>query len=832
MKPIAQTFTITEPDTDRIFISSVDLYFAKKDALSGVGCLVQIRECGDSGAPKHGGPSVLCERRLRNSEINVNASAPTTVTNVAFEPTSLMSGSTYALVLVPDGGSDEFEVWCSRINENDVSTKNPITKNNETGSLYLSGNDVSWIPEIYEDMKFTINRCEFDTSPGQAILVSPHDEFIKISDRSISGIPDNDWVYCGNDDNIAILTITARSASFNVGETVYQNDGTSNTATGVVYSQTSTQLKVNSVTGSFNADIVYGHTSLSTATVTNIVQDTSVSSASKVITVPDASIYAANDWIYAISTTERLGQVFCLTAANTQNNTITVDNNPRFTDATAIIGTCKGGKGLGPYKSPLRGMFANYMTSLLDYPMMMLKRSNANSTVNFARSQGSRLIGYISGVYATMEQVLNLPYETLHTAFNTLEPPGTNIGYRFQGVEYGTYDQDPEPIAFQNFKDWEFNDKTRVFMSKSNQYTSTKSPDWMLISGMDSGVSLMMYCDMRSDNSKVSPVLDLQSNPINLIHNFTAKRNNRSGVYLTVETNDKPFTSFDQIYTSAGKSAYAYAANNEVISILTYDPSSWVVGDTIKDDPTTPTKTAVIKTVDPFNEALGNSPKNQSRYVSKKVDLADGYDAEDLSLYVTAYRPVGTDFLVYASIQAASDKQRMQDKVWSWMTPLHSEGLRSSLTKKNDYVELQYEFPRSTQLVNNNVTASKNSTNVQVASTSELNVGDWIYLNDSATGSFCLRKVVSITNGTTFVVNKLPNADFTYASTSMGVIPDLDHQQGAFKFMENDGKVRYIDSRGRVFDGFKTFEIKLVPISDKFHIVPRAADYRAIALQI
>jgi hypothetical protein len=292
------------------------------------------------------------------------------------------------------------------------------------------------------------------------------------------------------------------------------------------------------------------------------------------------------------------------------------------------------------------------------------------------------------------------------------------------------------------------------------------------------------------------------------------------------------FTSFDSIFTSAGKTGVIYAANSEVITVMASTYSNWIEGDTISNDLTTPTAQAVIKSVDVFNEALGNCPKNQSRYVSKKVDLADSYDAEDLSMYVTAYRPVGTDFLVYASIQHASDKQRMQDKVWSWMEPLHSDGLRSSITKKNDYVELQYELPRSTQLITNNVTASKNSLNVQVATTAELSVGDWIYLNDTSVGSFCIRKVASITNGTTFVVNKLPNNDFTYAATTMGVIPALDHGNGAFKFMENEGRTRYVDSRGRVYDGFKTFEVKLVPISEKFHVVPRAADYRAIALQI
>ena len=55
----------------------------------------------------------------------------------------------------------------------------------------------------------------------------------------------------------------------------------------------------------------------------------------------------------------------------------------------------------------------------------------------------------------------------------------------------------------------------------------------------------------------------------------------------------------------------------------------------------------------------------QSKYVSKKVVLADGQEAEDLKVYLTAYRPADTDIKVYAKFKSAEDPQNFDDKVWT-----------------------------------------------------------------------------------------------------------------------------------------------------------------------
>ena len=831
MKPIAQTFTVDDPDVDRIFIRSVELFFAKKSADPNIGVLVQIRKTAN-GIPMHGEPCVITERHLVSSDINVDATKGLASTKFTFPATPLGSGEVYAIVVVPDGGSDEFLIWTSKLNQTDVSTENPITKNNDTGSLYLSGNDVTWLPIIDEDLKFTVNRCEFTTEQGMINLVSHHDELISIKEENFTGLPNNETIYIGDDDNIAVLTITAPSAGFTVGETVYQDSGSGNTATGVVYSYTATKMKVNTVTGSFAADIVYGATSLSTATVTAYNQDTSITVGSLVVSVPDASIYALYDWVYFISTTALLSQSVYITARDTSLNTITIHESPRFTDATAIIGRCRGGAARGGLGPGLSGMFASMFT-LPDYEVMMIKRSTANTTVNFTQPYGARILGW-NGIYATGVRLLDLPYESMHTGYNIMIPPGTNVQYGFRGVDRETNVQDMDEIPFENYSTIEFNDKSRAFMSKSNELTVPEAQNWMGMASFQTN----LYFD--TTNSKISPVLDAKVTPANVIHNIIAKQDNRAGVYLNVTTTSKyPFVSSSfaansYIYNQTGKRGTIYSANSTVVTVLTTNPFTWSVGDTISSiaNQATASRTGVVNKVTYFSEAAGNPPRIQSRYVSRKFDLADGLDAEDLKVFVTGYRPVGAEFKVYCRLQADGDMQTFNSKIWSWMYPTHSDALRSSATDKNDFVELEYELPYTVSLQEGSVTASKNSTTVSMTSTAEIRANQHIYLYDTNTKSFDVRNVLSVANSTAIVLRAAPRADFGFSNTHIGVVEALDHDRGAFKFNENGGIIRYIDSQGRVNDTYKHFAIKIVPVSEANYIVPRAADFRAIALQI
>lgn len=67
-----------------------------------------------------------------------------------------------------------------------------------------------------------------------------------------------------------------------------------------------------------------------------------------------------------------------------------------------------------------------------------------------------------------------------------------------------------------------------------------------------------------------------------------------------------------------------------------------------------------------------------TRYVTKKVVLEGGFDSGDLNVYMSAYRPLGTDVNVYYKVLSRNDTQGFDDGYWQLMTKTNScDGLYS-----------------------------------------------------------------------------------------------------------------------------------------------------------
>ena len=68
------------------------------------------------------------------------------------------------------------------------------------------------------------------------------------------------------------------------------------------------------------------------------------------------------------------------------------------------------------------------------------------------------------------------------------------------------------------------------------------------------------------------------------------------------------------------------------------------------------------------NDASGEDGKSGgnalNKYISQTVQLADGQDAEDVKVYLTAHRPPGTDVKVYIKIKSDTDTDKFEEKNW------------------------------------------------------------------------------------------------------------------------------------------------------------------------
>jgi len=83
-----------------------------------------------------------------------------------------------------------------------------------------------------------------------------------------------------------------------------------------------------------------------------------------------------------------------------------------------------------------------------------------------------------------------------------------------------------------------------------------------------------------------------------------------------------------------------------------------------------------------------------NKYISKVITLAEGQDAEDMLIYLTSYRPPGTDIKVYVRLLNAEDGDSISKRPWIEMQKSGiSDGIYSSLADRNDFIEYKMEFP-------------------------------------------------------------------------------------------------------------------------------------------
>ena len=236
------------------------------------------------------------------------------------------------------------------------------------------------------------------------------------------------------------------------------------------------------------------------------------------------------------------------------------------------------------------------------------------------------------------------------------------------------------------------------------------------------------------------------------------------------------------------------------------------------------------------NEYL-NTGNAEAKYISKRITLAEGQNAEDIRVYVTAFRPSGTDVRVFTKIKNVSDLESFDDKNWTELEPVPvvDKNLFSNPSNKTDYVELEYkfrEFPIGTQLTGT-VNTSSSSALVNGVSTgfnTDLAAGNLVKIYSPLfPNNYHIGIVNNVVNDTSLYLTKaITNTNAIGTGLSIDKISTYKNQ--AFTNKDNDNVVRYYNSAGSEFDTYKTFAIKIVMVSDTEYIFPIIDNYRAVAL--
>lgn len=91
----------------------------------------------------------------------------------------------------------------------------------------------------------------------------------------------------------------------------------------------------------------------------------------------------------------------------------------------------------------------------------------------------------------------------------------------------------------------------------------------------------------------------------------------------------------------------------------------------------------------------GDYGSAQTKYISKIVTLADGQEAEDLKVYITAYKPPRTVIQVYAKVWNAEDSEEFDLKKWTLLDQVTEPTLFSDPKNVDDYREYEFDIPNA-----------------------------------------------------------------------------------------------------------------------------------------
>lgn len=855
-KPIAQTFYVNEPinGTEGVFLTAVDIYFQSVSSTYGVELQIRTTDNGNPtpyrlpGASKvlqvtdtygdlypSSDPTNFLPTGAISSTRVIRSSADASIpTRFIFDsPIALQSQTSYALAIIPIGGNPDYNIWTAELaggaDKVDVLTKTPVFTNNDTGTLFLSSNDIQFTSIISEDIKFELFVANFTATSGTAVYEMDNEENIRYEDL-IGSFDPNETVFVSNGSfGLASLTVTSNTAAFTTAETLYQSNGSANVATATIYSANSSKILLTNTSGTWDTSYqVRGVSSTANAVIS--VVNTAVSSYSNnIITVPftgntTANVFYANQSIYIAPPNRSRMDVRVVTSV-LNSTAISVHTNTAFTNTNCLFGKVKGDSlGLrGRYKGPQASVISTF-TRNTDIFNAFIWQSTANSTVNFSGAAKNFLIGYSTGSSGILLSIRDMAYDAIIPQMASHSSQSTELSWTYSGIdEYDVIDS--STVSVSNYSEQEFKDKTRVLKSRSREY---------LTSG--GAYTTKLIATMTTSNTKISPYIDKIQNYITFTKNMAMGKNQTYGYKLNITE----FTGKLQPGQNIGDIvAQTYGGNTYTGTVLHSNSSSMFICDTsgpftsgqvvykVANAQVNATATSSIEVNEKFST---NVFSNYSRYISKNVILAEKQDAEDLKCFITAYRPANTDFLVYARFLHADDPDTADKKIWSRMIELSSPALLSSGSNPDDFVELEYGIPASRQLLANGVICNTATANVTMSTTVGISNNDFIYIQNASANAFIIRQVSSVANNTTLVLTSTPSINAT--SAGMGLIPNLEHPTAAFLFANNNGIIRYVSSSDVVYDTYKTFGMKLVPTAENAAVIPRAADYRCLALQV
>ena len=347
-----------------------------------------------------------------------------------------------------------------------------------------------------------------------------------------------------------------------------------------------------------------------------------------------------------------------------------------------------------------------------------------------AQPYGGSLFLSQNGSTWTAEQNSDLMFRLYRYTFNTgavtakfqVDVPSANTPYDLMNLMTSEVILGNTSLSysFASEKDTTGGIVTSIPITPYTDYLMTDGYGRRVLNPSTGNTSMVVTATMSTSNPDISPILDTSrfgsifveniinglplSNSDIIITNAGTKYGPNGSVTITISGGGGSGATANVLVANTGTGA---APGNSIISVTLTNPGSGYTTSptfTISDANTTPGTGATVIYNGEDKKSGGNS---NVRYITRKVTLADGFDSGDLRVYVTAYKPAGSDINVYYKLLSVSDNETFNDKSWQLMTQLSNVNFASN--NYQDYREIAYA-PGINNAANNSVLYSTSST--------------------------------------------------------------------------------------------------------------------------
>jgi hypothetical protein len=230
------------------------------------------------------------------------------------------------------------------------------------------------------------------------------------------------------------------------------------------------------------------------------------------------------------------------------------------------------------------------------------------------------------------------------------------------------------------------------------------------------------------------------------------------------------------------------------------------------------------------NTKYGNA---YSKHITTKVNLEANVAAEDLLVYINAYRPIGTDVKVFAKVYNNLDIDAFDDKDWTLLEQ-KSSAVNAYSKNKNDIIEYTFGFSQypnteftsvgyvSTVIDQSNVTGTNTTFTTDFATNDLVKIYPSLFPNNYIVG------VVDSVTSNTLLTLKTPITNNSITGSGLK-IDKLQYKYQAFNNITTDNVARYYSSSMTEFDKFNSFKLKIVFLSSNNYSIPFVQSMRAVA---